>query len=94
MGNRRIFLISLMQSCYQVFKDGDCFIPKKGSPAFLRQSVELGFHVQHKLGNSKVEGVILILTGLESALITNEAPKILSSCCLSEARTPPGRQGI
>lgn len=32
--------------------------PKRESPTFLRQSVELGFQVQYKLGNSQVGGIV------------------------------------
>lgn len=38
--------------------------------------------------------MILILTGLESALITNGAPKVLSRSCLSKGGTHPRQQGV
>lgn len=53
--NRRVFLISLMQNVIRFLR---MKTPKRESPTFLRQSVELGFQVQYKLGNSQVGGIV------------------------------------
>lgn len=85
--NRRLALISLMESVTWFSRMETVLSQRRKVPLFFRQFVELGFHVQVKRGNTQRE-----VPG--SALMPNGAPRTLRRSYSSEARTPPRQQGV